>query len=244
MNKQIAVVTGASSGLGMEFVRQIALKYPGLEEIWMIARRKERLEELSAAGRGKPELKPVPLDVTYACDLHRLTGLLETEKPCIRLLVNCAGYGKAGPFELDSFENQIGMIDVNCRGLTAVTYLALPYIRKNSRILQVASAAAFIPQKDFAVYAATKAYVNHFSMALAKELKGRQISVTSVCPGPVDTEFFQIADPQNQRKFYKNWVMAQPGLVVKKALLDASRGKQQSIYGLPIKAVKLASHFI
>lgn len=244
MNRQIAVVTGASSGLGMEFVRQITVKYPGLKEIWMIARRKERLEEIAKCSKNNIRLRPFPLDLTYEEDLHKLAGRLEQEQPCIRLLINCAGYGKTGPFELDSFENQIGMIDINCKGLTAVTYLTLPYIAEKSRILQVASAAAFIPQKDFAVYAATKAYVNHFSMALAKELKGRKISVTSVCPGPVDTDFFQTADPDNQRKAYKNWVMAQPDKVVEKALMDAAKGRRQSIYGLPIKAVKLASHWI
>ena len=119
---------------------------------------------------------------------------METEKPDIRMLVNAAGFGKSGNAE-DIRRKEAGcqsrMIDLNCRALTEMTFVCLPYMSAGSRILNIASAAAFCPQPGFAVYAATKAYVLSFSRALGEEVKNRRIYVTAVCPGPVDTEFFR-----------------------------------------------------
>lgn len=237
---KIAVVTGASSGLGREFARQISARYSKFDEIWLIARRTERLEEV--ADEIKLTSRVISLDLSSNDELSALKTLLEENAPDIKLLVNCAGYGKSGSFDELGYEEQIGMIDINCRALTAVTKLCLPYISSNSRILELASAAAFMPQPDFAVYAATKAYVLSFSKALNKELKSKKITVTAVCPGPVDTEFFEIAG--KNVKPLKRMVMAKPEDVVEQAIKDAALGNELSIYGRTMKLAHVAGRFL
>lgn len=239
---RIAIVTGASSGIGREFVHQIADRYPKLDEIWVLARRQERLYELQETLSMR--VRVLPSDLTREEDLRRFSLILETYKPDVKLLVNCAGYGVISTFELSSFESQIGMVDLNCRALTAITYLVLPYMNRNSRIIQMASAAAFFPQPDFSVYAASKAYVLSFSRALSVELKERKISVTAVCPGPVKTEFFDRADPDGQIKWYKKLAMINPEKVVSKALRDAALADTVSVPGISMKLLRAASKVV
>lgn len=122
---------------------------------------------------------------------------------------------------------QTDMVGLNCQALTRMTLLCLPYMHPGSRIVNLASAAAFCPQPYFAVYAATKSYVLSFSRSLREELKTRGIIVTAVCPGPVDTPFFEVSGkPQN---FLKELTMAQPGPVVHQALKD-SRKRKEPVY--------------
>lgn len=237
---KIAVVTGASSGLGREFARQISARYSKFDEIWLIARRTERLEEV--ADEIKLTSRVISLDLSSKDELMALKELLEENAPDIKLLVNCAGYGKSGSFDELGYDEQLGMIDINCRALTAVTKLCLPYISSNSRIIELASAAAFMPQPDFAVYAATKAYVLSFSKAINKELKPKKITVTAVCPGPVDTEFFDIAG--KKVKLLKRMVMAKPENVVEQAIKDAALGNELSIYGRTMKLAHVAGRFL
>lgn len=237
---KIAVVTGASSGLGREFARQISARYSKFDEIWLIARRTERLEEV--ADEIKLTSRVISLDLSSNDELLSLKELLEENAPDIKLLVNCAGYGKSGSFDELDYDEQLGMIDINCRALTAVTKLCLPYISSNSRIIELASAAAFMPQPDFAVYAATKAYVLNFSKAINKELKPKKITVTAVCPGPVDTEFFDIAG--KNVKPLKRMVMAKPENVVEQAIKDAALGNELSIYGRTMKLAHVAGRFL
>lgn len=237
---KIAVVTGASSGLGREFARQISARYSKFDEIWLIARRTERLEEI--ADEIKLTSRVISLDLSSKDELMALKELLEENAPDIKLLVNCAGYGKSGSFDELGYDEQLGMIDINCRALTAVTKLCLPYISSNSRIIELASAAAFMPQPDFAVYAATKSYVLSFSKAINKELKPKKITVTAVCPGPVDTEFFDIAG--KNVKLLKRMVMAKPENVVEQAIKDAALGNELSIYGRTMKLAHVAGRFL
>ena len=136
------------------------------------------------------------------------------------------------------------MIDVNVKGLVAVTHIVLPYMAKKSNIIQVASASAFIPQKEFAVYAASKSFVLSFSRALRAELSDIGICVTTVCPGPVDTEFLAISNAGQEQKTLKKLVTAKVEPVVSKALRDAKAGKELSIYGIPMKSVWIASKLL
>lgn len=237
---KIAVVTGASSGLGREFARQISARYSKFDEIWLIARRKEPMEAL--AEELKITARIISLDLSEPEELEALGSLLSQQNPEVKLLVNCAGFGKTGKVEETEYSDQTGMIDVNCRALTAVTALCLPYITGNSRIINVASAAAFLPQPNFAVYAATKAYVLSYSRALRQELKSRRISVTTVCPGPVDTEFFQVAG--SDLKLFKRLAMAKPEQVAEKAVKDAALGNELSIYGRLMRLSCFASRFL
>ncbi len=237
MKKKVAIVTGASSGMGLECVIQLAERFPSLSEIWAIARRKTRLEKL--ADRVSVPLKILELDLTKEASFLMLEEALTKEKPEVKILINAAGFGKIGAVEQLSVTDETAMIDLNCKALTAVTRMVLPYMSKESRIVQFASAAAFLPQPHFAVYAASKAYVLSFCRALAVELKPRDIYVTAVCPGPVKTEFFDIAETTGEIPLYKRLVMADPKKVVKKALRDSMMGKSMSVYGTLMKAFLL-----
>lgn len=240
---KIAIVTGASSGIGREFVKQVGHFYRTLDEVWVIARRGQRLQELNA-------LSTVPIrilegDLLQEAVYEQLGKMLEEEKPDIRMLVNAAGFGKSGPVEEILSENkcaQLEMIDLNCRTLSRMIFECLPYLSKGSRILNMASAAAFCPQPLFAVYAATKAYVLSFSRSLGAELKNRGIYVTAVCPGPVDTEFFKVSG-ELENPLKKLTKVKAPG-VVKKALQDSRAGKDISVYGLPLKGAHIASKLL
>ena len=237
--KNIIIITGASSGMGKEFVKQIDKKFPKVDEIWLIARRKEVLVALAKTSNHR--CRVFAYDLCKKQALEEIKMQLELEQPEIALLVNSAGYGILGPFDSTCMEEQTGMVSLNCEVLTAMTYLCIPYMKKGSRIIQLASSAAFLPQPKFAVYAATKSYVLSFSKALNEELRSRQIHVTAVCPGPVDTEFFERAEKGSDTLFIKKIVMAKPEKVVAKALLDARNKKDVSVYSLPIQMFYVAS---
>lgn len=237
---KIAIVTGASSGIGREFVKQMGHFYRNLDEIWVIARREHRLQELN-------QLSQVPIRILEGdllCeDIYgKLEKMLMEEAPDVRMLVNGAGFGKSGTVEeilREDKKSQLEMIGLNCTALSRMTFCCLPYLSGGSRIIQMASAAAFSPQPAFAVYAATKAYVLSFSRSLGAELRSRGIYVTAVCPGPVDTEFFQVSGELENP--LKKLVKARPRGVVRKALMDSRAGKDISVYGLPMKCAHLAA---
>lgn len=242
MIMKTAIITGASSGLGREAAIQIADRFSGIQEIWLIARRRDRLENLAK------EL-PVPtrifaLDICEKTSLEQLEAAFEAEKPEIKFLVNAAGYGKLAPVGTIGLEEETGMVALNCQALCAVTHLALPYMAKESRILQFASGAAFSPEPGFAIYSASKAFVLSYSRALNAELKKKGICVTAVCPGPVRTEFHQVAISEGHLPIYKILAMADPRKVVKLAIRDSMMGKSLSIYGLSMKAFFLAGKIL
>lgn len=237
---KIAVVTGASSGIGREFARQISQRYGKMDEIWIIARRKERLQELEQELR--LNVRIFAMDLTNTNDMNQFKDYLKEYSPDIKLLINCAGYGKVGSFEELNLEEQCGIIDINCKALTMFTGMCLPYISSHSRIINVASAAAFCPQPRFNVYAASKSYVLSFSRALNCELKERKITVTAVCPGPVDTEFFDIAGDNNNE--FKKKLRVPVDKVVDKAIRDAALGNEVSVYGTVMKTAELGSKIV
>ena len=237
---KIAVVTGASSGIGREFARQISQRYGKMDEIWIIARRKERLSELEKELR--LNVRIFAMDLTNTEDMKQFKEYLAESNPDIKLLVNCAGYGKVGSFEELDLEEQCGIIDINCKALTMFTGICLPYISSHSRIINVASAAAFCPQPRFNVYAASKSYVLSFSRALNCELKSRKITVTAVCPGPVDTEFFDIAGDNNNE--FKKKLRVPVDKVVDKAIKDAALGNEMSVYGTMMKTAEFGSKVV
>ena len=153
----------------------------------------------------------------------------------MKILIHAAGYGRAGKVGDGKISGETGMVRLNCEALCGVTHLALPYMSDHGRILLFASAAGFLPQPEFAVYAATKAFVISFGRALNRELYPRDIVVTCVCPGPVDTEFFAAAGMDWELPFYKKICMANPERVVRRAIRDSMMGKELSVYGLFMK---------
>lgn len=231
----IILITGASSGIGLEFALQLDNVFTKVDEIWMIARRKE--EMLKVAECMEHTTRILDMDVTKEEHLERLKELLADEKPCIRMLVNCAGYGVMGKFDTLQLAEQTGMLDVNCKALTALTYMCVPYMKRNSRIIQLASSAAFMPQPGFAVYAASKAYVYSFSRALSEELRKKEIYVTAVCPGPVNTPFFEIAEKNGKTLACKKLFLASAEKVVEKAINDSYHKRRISVYGVSIKSL-------
>lgn len=187
----IAIVTGASSGMGAEFARQLQHD-PDIDEIWLVARREDQLEELADALSGARGL-PIPLDLTDPEAVAELADRMGRADGEIRWLVNNAGFAAAGPFADTPLEVSLGMVDVNVRSLVHLTRAALDHMRAGARIVQVASSSGFYPIPHFAVYAAAKAFVIHFTVALAAELSERKIRAVTVCPGPVRTEFWDVA---------------------------------------------------
>lgn len=234
-SKPIAIVTGASSGMGREAVIQLADRFgEKFSEIWVIARRRERLEQLQS--QVPVPLHILPLDLQNTDDRTLFERELEAHRPQVRMLINSAGFGKIGKIGGLDLESETGMIQLNVEALCAVTHMVLPYMPFNSRIIQFASSASFLPQPGFAIYSATKSFVLSYSRALREELRERGISVTAVCPGPVKTEFFDIAETTGKIPLYKRLTMADPRKVVRLALRDSMMGKAISIYGPWMKA--------
>lgn len=227
---RIAIITGASSGLGREYLRQL-LQQEKFDRVWALARRQDRLAELVKT-YGEV-VKPLPLDLTQPADLQGLAEQLRAEQPDVAVLVNAAGFGKMGPAVSLPVQVQEAMIDLNCRAAVAVTALTLPYMHRGGRILEIASSAGFSPIPGLDVYAATKAFLLNYSKALYYELKGQGIQVTAVCPYWVkDTEFIPIAlqeSGQTKRHFL---LASKAESVVKKSLQDCNAGHWVSTPGL------------
>ncbi len=239
---KIAIVTGASSGMGSEFVRNIIRRHKEYDEVWAIARHHDKL--LSLVSRYGIKVRPLPVDLTKEKDIAYLKQTLEAEKPAVGLLVNSAGMGIIGNVSEVPAEDTLNMIDLNIRALTAFTQTVLPFIKRGGRIINLSSSAAFFPQPGFAVYAASKSYVLSFSRALNYELRSRGISVTAVCPGPVKTPFFSVAEKHNKIPAWKNLFMADPAAVTALAMRDALHRKELSVYSLPMKALLLLNKLL
>lgn len=242
MSKNIIVITGASSGIGLEFARQIDPYFSNVDEIWLIARSREKLVKAAAGMRHRTRI--LAMDITKEAQLERLEDTLLEHDAVVRMLINCAGYGLMGEFSGQELEGALGMVRLNCEALTHITHRCLPFMKRGSRIIQLSSSAAFLPQPGFAVYAATKSYVLSFSRALGEELKDRGIWVTSVCPGPVDTPFFDIAERSGSTLSIKKYTMVEPERVVCKALKDSYFKKSMSVCSLPIQAFEVIAKLV
>ena len=226
--KTIAVITGASSGMGREFVYAID-KDMELDELWVIARREDRLLELQPQVRAK--IRPVILDLLDRNSLSQFKALLDIEKPEVRVLVNAAGFGLFGTYTEMDMEKQLEIIDLNDRALTGMTYITLPYMPNGAQIYNMGSMSSFQPVPYINVYGASKAYVLSFSKALRVELAERNIRVMAVCPGWIKTEFFSHAIHDNTVSYFNRYYG--PKEVIEKAVKDMHRNKPVSILGLP-----------
>ena len=248
----IALITGASSGLGAEYALQLAAsksKKDAVDELWAIARRRERLEALAdAISRINPrvQVRPLALDLTDAAHLNLLEDMIKAERPDIRILINAAGFGCAGEAAQISRERCAAMIDLNCRAAVAVTQMCLPCMSAGSRILEVCSTAAFQPLPYLAVYAASKAFLYRYSRALRLELRPRKIRVTAVCPYWIkDTEFIPNATRTDAERAIRRFPFAsKKSRVARRSLADSRLGLAVSTPG-PVCAVhRLAAKFI
>ena len=240
---KIAIVTGASSGMGREFVLQLGY-YVSVEEIWVIARRREALEAL--AGKVSAKIRPVTLDLCKAESFTALAELLAAEKPDVKLLVNAAGFGKFGSHHRIAMEEELKMIDLNSRALVAVTRIVLPYMNPGSHILQLDSLSAFQPVPYLATYGATKGFVLSYSRAMNRELRPRGIRMMAMNPGWVKTEFFNHAmksDTESEVQYFSHLYEAKD--VVASGLKALYRSKKDFIvHGLPFSAQTLMVKFV
>ena len=244
---KIAIVTGASSGMGREFVRQLS-NWVSVEEIWVIARRTEALESLKE--EVSTPIRPISLDLCQESSFDAYKALLEAQQPDVKLLVNAAGFGKFGDFDDISLVDDLRMIDLNCKSLVAMTRLTVPYMQAGSHILQLDSLSAFQPVPYITTYGATKAFVLSYSRALGAELKPRGIRVMAMNPGWVKTEFFNHALQTNEKQrvqYYNHLYEAQD--VVATGLKHLYKTKKDySVHGFPIqnqvRLVKLLPHSV
>lgn len=195
-----ALITGASSGIGREIARQLA---PQARRLILIARRQDRLDALAAEiGRAGLEIECHAVDVADTVQIDAFLARLESAGTSVDFLINNAGIGDHGFFEESDWKRVETMIDVNIKSLTRMTHALLPQLIRSGRgaILNVSSIASLLPIPKMSVYAATKAYVTSFSEGIRAELRGTGVSVTALCPGPVDTEFFQLAERANSHE--------------------------------------------
>lgn len=234
MRRRIAIVTGATGGLGKEFVR-LMLK-EDIDETWAVARNKEKLKLLRE--KSKDTIVEISMDLSNLEELHSFESMLREKNPEIVYLINNAGLGKMGTYD-DFTVNEIEKIlDINCRAVAVLCRMCIPYMGRKSHILNVSSQASFQPNPYLNMYAASKAFVTSYSRGLNREVQEKEIIVTAVCPGWVDTELLSKEVNHKKVKF--------PGLVTadkvaEKAIKDAKSGKDMSVYTAYVKFLQLFS---
>ena len=223
---KIAIVTGASSGVGREFVRQIDRRET-YDEIWVIARRHEYLEALQKEVGTR--LRLLSYDLTNPKTFDALSIMMDEIQPDIRLLVNAAGTGKIGRYNDIHIQSEIATIDVNCRAMVWMSRLCLPYMTVGARIIQMGSTAGFQPFPFFNVYAATKAFVYRYSRALRIEAAAQGVEVTVVCPYWInDTEFIDKAQHTLNSRYIRSFPLGSKKDDVVRRALNASE-KHKSV---------------
>lgn len=202
MNRPTALVTGASNGIGLDLARIFAANG---HDLVLVARSEGKLQEIAVELEKRNQITAhvVACDLSGSTAARDLVKELDDRGIAVDVLVNNAGFGLSGPFAENELERELDMIRVNVVALTALTKLLLkPMLaRKRGRILNVASTAAFQPGPLMAVYYATKAYVLSFSEAIADELRGSGVTVTTLCPGPTATGFAEVARMSQSRLF-------------------------------------------
>ena len=219
-----AIITGASSGLGREFARQLTDVFPEIECCWLIARREDRLEEIAREMVGV-ETVCLPLDLCDSMSFTTLQEKLAAEKPEVAMLINNAGCGYLSSVADSPARWIAAMTDLNVRALSLVTNLALPHMTAGSHILNISSIASFCPTPRMTVYSASKAYVTAFSRGLREELRSRDISVTAACPGPMATSFLDTGRIRGNSRTFDRLPYCQPAQVARGSIQAALRGR-------------------
>jgi short-subunit dehydrogenase len=223
---KIAVITGASSGMGRDFVRQLS-STEEYDEIWVIARRRERLEEL--ASEISVPLRPLCLDLTLRESIEEYGRLLEKEKPEVVTLVNASGFGFFKAFDRADLNGYYDMIALNDSAVVGMTYKTLPFMHEGAKIYNICSVAAFQPLPYINIYGATKAFALSFTRALNVELRPRGIKALAVCPYWTKTEFFDTARTDDTITYYQCYTESKD--VFARAIKDMKKGKDVSICG-------------
>jgi len=237
----IAIITGASSGIGKEFAIQLD-RTNGYDEIWLVARRENRLIELSQ--NLSTPTKIFPIDLEKHDSLNLLEQTIAEQKVAISTVVCAAGFGLNGDFcELNRSE-QLQMIDLNCRSIVELTHICIPNMPYGSRFFMISSIAGAAPLGAFALYGASKSFLTSFSVAIAPELKPLGIDMTIVTPGSVETEFQNRSRGKDGRKKKLFAQKSSAEQVVNNALIDAKKGKLFSMYGIQARLAILVGKIL
>ena len=239
--KTVAIVTGASSGLGKEFVK-LLINDKKLDEIFVLARNQDKLKDLRSKYGDK--IKPYSIDLSDINNIKTFGNFLEKENVNIKILINNAGFAKFCSYDDISIDETLNMINLNISGVVAMGLVCIPFMNKNSHIINIASQAAFQPVPYQNVYSATKSFVKNYSRALNVELKEKGIIVTAVCPGWIKTNLFDRGCINAKKGTKKFAYMAMPDIVAKKALKDAYNNKDISVYGLYVNTCGFLSKIL
>lgn len=223
----IAIVTGASSGIGEGFCRR--LDGLGLDSIWITSRSAHRLEKL--ASQLKTPVRVVPCDLASQDGLNSFVSEICNESPSVDYLINCAGVGFFGDSWGIPSKNTESMISLNISALVAITDCCIPFMSEGSAVIQMCSASAYLPLPYLNVYAATKSFVKSYCDGLRHELKGMGIRVLEVSPGWVSTAFISksVEDADVPQRVFKHTVTVEQ--VVDEAFVDLEKGRDRSVCG-------------
>lgn len=236
--KSIALVTGASSGLGKEFVK-LLINENGVDELWAIARNEEKLKSLS--DEFGERIKVFSMDLSDKANYVKIENELKNSGADIKYLVNNAGFAKFCSYDDISIEESLNMIDLNISAVVALGLICIPYMTDGSCIINIASQASFFPLPYQNIYSSTKAFVRNYTRALNVELKDKGIRAIAVCPGWMKTGLFDrgvIGAKKGTNNFSG---MVTPDVVAAKALRDVKKGRDISVYGLYVKSTHLLS---
>lgn len=235
----IAVITGASSGLGVKFLEAVVNRYPQMDEYWILARRKERLDKLAGKYENK-KVVAIEIDLSNESSYDGLIKRLENEKPKVKVLINNAGYEKSGKFADMRQEDILNMISVNTKGMTLIQRIILPYMQKGSYTIITCSVSSFVPVPNQTVYSATKKYVYYFGKALREELLDKDMNVLLLCPGNMDTEMNPKGQGRQSRKI-NQLPFLDMSEITAKALKKAEKGKGVYTPGMFYKSYRSVS---
>lgn len=222
MKRKVAIVTGATGGLGREFVK--CLLDENVDEIWAIARNEKKLATFKEEYGER--LIPISKDLSRQDQVLDILSIIESKQPEITYLINNAGIARMGNYDEFSAEEINQTIALNCSALAVLSNLCIPYMTKGSRIMNLSSQSSFQPVPYINLYAATKAFERSYTRALNVELKGTGITATAVCPGWVDTE---LLDSELNGKKIVFPGLVSPDKVARQAMEDAKKGKDMSI---------------
>lgn len=228
MEKKIAIVTGATGGIGREFTRLMLNE--NVDEIWAIARNRGKLDALR--GEFGEKIIPIAKDLSQMSELLDIQNMLSEEKPNVVYLINNAGIAKMGSYEDFTAEEIDSTVNLNCKTPAVLCTICIPYMKKGGRILNISSASSFQPLPYLNLYSATKVFLKNYSRALNVELKGTGITATAVCPSWVDTDLLMKEVNGKPVKFDG---LISPQRACKKALKDAKRGKDMSVCTVYVK---------
>lgn len=243
--KKIAIITGATSGIGKEFALTVKTAAPDITEIWAISRRPT--DELLApiAEATGCVVRPFALDLSDTASYKVLGEALAAEKPEVALLLSASGFGKFAATDAVDVSVNLNMLALNCGGVVGITETVLPYLVRGSAIVNIASVAAFQPIPYINVYAATKAFVLSYTRGLGRELASRGIRVMAVCPFWTKTNFFETAIAKDENPVVKKYTaMYTPTQIVTRAWRDLARGKDVSTYGFVARAQALLAKLL